>query len=129
QWQGLTGAEIEETWPGAIATWRADPTWAPPDGESRVDVAARAMDVVTELDEEGEEVAVLAAHGGLISGLVGRLLELPVPTWNVVAGLGNCHWTLLTRRPGSPRWRLAAHNVGVPETEPELVEPSGEPVA
>ena len=38
-WQGMTSAEVDEQYPGARALWRHDPTWAPPQGESRVDVA------------------------------------------------------------------------------------------
>ena len=41
RWQGQTVAEIDHHYPGAIASWRSDPDWAPPDGESRVAVVAR----------------------------------------------------------------------------------------
>ena len=42
EWQGRTVGEIEQTWPGAIAYWRSDPAWAPPGGESRIDVVRRS---------------------------------------------------------------------------------------
>lgn len=122
-WQGCTSAEIEHERPGALAEWRADPTWAPPGGESRVDVVRRSLPVVTELDEEladtgrdGERVtAMLCAHGGLIAGLTAALLELPVPSWPAIGGLGNCRWAVLARRRTSVRWRLSGYNVGVTE--------------
>jgi broad specificity phosphatase PhoE len=123
-WEGRTSDEIEHDRPGAIAQWRSDPTWAPPGGgESRVDVVERAMPVVTELDEELAEVSangdrmtgLLCAHGGLIAGLTAALLELPVPNWASIGGLGNCRWAVLSRRRTSPRWRLAGYNVGVTE--------------
>lgn len=41
-WQGMSSVEVDEEFPGARAIWRHDPTWAPPQGESRVDVAKRA---------------------------------------------------------------------------------------
>lgn len=115
-WQGRTVEDIERDWPGAIATWRSDPAWAPPGGESRIDVVRRSRPVVEELDEELDTgagaTAVLVAHGGLIAGLVCGLLALPTPTWPSIGGLGNCRWAVLSRRPDHPRWRLAGYNVG-----------------
>lgn len=115
-WQGRTVPQIELEWPGAIATWRSDPAWAPPGGESRIDVVRRSRPVVEELDEEfttgREATAVLVAHGGLIAGLVSGLLDLPTSTWPSVGGVGNCRWAVLARRDDHPRWRLAGYNVG-----------------
>lgn len=123
RWQGLTGAEVDEGWPGDRERWRSDATWAPPEGESRVDVAERAVEVVADLDggsdgsgggwggRGGRETALLAAHGGLIVALTARLLELPVDHWTLLGGIGNCHWVELARRDG--RWRLHGYNVGM----------------
>ena len=117
-WQGRTVAEIDRDHPGAIATWRSDPTWAPPGGESRVAVVARSRPVVDELDAEFAEpasaaaTALLVAHGGLIAGLVTGLMELPTEVWPSFGGLGNCRWAVLARRADHPRWRLAGYNVG-----------------
>jgi 2,3-bisphosphoglycerate-dependent phosphoglycerate mutase/probable phosphoglycerate mutase len=119
QWQGRTVAEIDRDDPGAIAAWRSDPTWAPPGGESRVDVVARSRPVVDELDAEFADSAqssttvLLVAHGGLIAGLVTGLMELPTSAWPSFGGLGNCRWAVLARREDHPRWRLAGYNVGV----------------
>jgi glucosyl-3-phosphoglycerate phosphatase len=117
EWQGQTVAEIEVTYPGAIATWRSDPAWAPPGGESRIDVVRRSIPVIEELDEELAEgpdtTVVVVAHGGLIAGLVSGLMELPYDIWPAIGGLGNCRWATLARRPDNPRWRLAGYNVGV----------------
>ena len=117
-WQGHTVAEIELDYPGAIATWRSDPAWAPPEGESRIDVVARSRPVVDELDAEFadsdgvSETVLLVAHGGLIAGLVTGLLELPPSAWPSFGGLGNCRWAVLARRDDHPRWRLAGYNIG-----------------
>jgi broad specificity phosphatase PhoE len=117
EWQGSSVAEIEAGWPGAIATWRSDPAWAPPGGESRIEVVRRSRPVVDELDAEFEgrpwATALLVAHGGLIAGLVSGLLELPTAAWPSIGGIGNCRWAVLARRDGHPRWRLAGYNVGV----------------
>lgn len=126
EWQGLSREEVEERWPGDWDTWQTDPTWAPPGGESRLDVAARAVEVIAEIDRTHEGTALICAHGGLIKAVAGRLLGLPTELWTKLHGLANCHWTVLSRDvidspddPGPPagygNWRLQAHNVGVSE--------------
>ncbi|MEU5690476.1 histidine phosphatase family protein [Actinosynnema sp. NPDC020468] len=113
KWQGLTGEEIEAEWPGMLGAWRTDASVCPPDGETRVQVAERALAVVREVDEECSDTVLLCAHGGLISALTGRLLELPADRWALFGGIGNCHWTVFTRRPsGDGRWRLSSYNAG-----------------
>ncbi|WNV83313.1 histidine phosphatase family protein [Umezawaea sp. Da 62-37] len=113
KWQGLTSEEVDVEWPGSIDQWRADPTVAPPDGESRIEVADRAAEVVAEVDREFSGTVMLCAHGGLITALTGRLLDLPVESWSLFGGIGNCHWTVFTRRPGGDgRWRLSSYNAG-----------------
>lgn len=101
-WQGMTHAEVDAAAPGARLAWRDDATWAPHGGESRVDVAARAMPVVVELvasePEWGvdERPVVLVAHGGLIAALTAALLRLPVENWPALGGMGNASWTQLS---------------------------------
>lgn len=116
EWQGRTVDEVEAEYPGRIAQWRADPEWAPPGGESRLEVVRRAMPVVEELDDElagGPDTTVLlVAHGGLIAGLTCGLLGLPTAAWPSIGGIGNCKWVALARRADHPRWRLTAYNVG-----------------
>lgn len=113
EWQGMTGAEVDERSPGERERWRLDSTWAPPGGESRVDVADRAVEVVTDLlrAEEPSETVLLAAHGGLIVALTARLLDLPITSWPILAGIANCHWVELGVREGT--WRLHAYNAGM----------------
>lgn len=116
-WQGSTVAEVEATEPGAIAAWRADPNWSPPGGESRIDVVARALPVVSELDAQYADDAtarsvLLVAHGGLIAGLVCAILDLPESAWPVIGGMGNAKWAVVARRDDHPRWRLSGYNIG-----------------
>ncbi|RSM77470.1 histidine phosphatase family protein [Amycolatopsis sp. WAC 01375] len=114
EWQGFTGQQVDESYPGERARWRVDATWAPPGGESRVDVAARAMEVVADLDRpnsDAGDAVLLATHGGLIIALTAKLLGLPVTSWPTLGGIANCHWVELTRRDGN--WRLAAYNAGI----------------
>lgn len=114
EWQGLSGAEVEHGWPGAMQTWRSTPTWAPPGGESRVEVAERASSVVSELDAAHTGTAMVCAHGGLITGLTAKLLDWPVDLWPGLGGVANCHWVILARRGSRDHhWRLLAYNAGV----------------
>jgi glucosyl-3-phosphoglycerate phosphatase len=115
QWQGLTHAEVDAAWPGDRLTWRLDPAWAPPGGETRIEVATRALAVVAELDVGDVETAVLCAHGGLIAALSASMLNLPVINWSSFSGIGNCRWTVL-ERPMSIMdlpWRLVTYNAGL----------------
>lgn len=116
EWQGRTVAEIERDFPGAIATWRSDPEWAPPGGESRVEVVRRCTPVVEEIDDQlaggPDSTVVLVAHGGMIAGVVCGLLGLSFDSWPSIGGIGNCRWAALARRPDHNRWRLTGYNVG-----------------
>lgn len=114
EWQGLTHTDVDTAAPGARAAWRADATWAPPAGESRLDVAARSTRVVDELldkyEDWGERPIVLVAHGGLIAALTAALLDLPVDRWPVLGGLGNTGWVQLSGYGEQPTWRLDVWN-------------------
>jgi 2,3-bisphosphoglycerate-dependent phosphoglycerate mutase/probable phosphoglycerate mutase len=114
QWQGLTHHDVDTVAPGARAAWRADATWAPPAGESRVDVARRSVPVVRELLDKhehwGERPIVLVAHGGLIAALTAALLDLPVDRWPILGGLGNTGWVRLSGYGEEPAWRLDVWN-------------------
>lgn len=116
EWQGLTHIQVDERDPGARAAWRADASWAPPGGESRIDVARRAVPVVEELlaADAGwpEAPVVLVAHGGLIAALTAALLDLPVNRWPVFGGLGNTSWVQLSGHGAAEAvsWRLDVWN-------------------
>lgn len=115
RWQGLTHTEVDDLAPGARAHWRTDATWAPPEGENRLDVARRSRPVIDELidkhDDWDERPVVLVAHGGLIAALTASLLDLPVDRWPVLGGLGNTGWVQLTGYgDDDPSWRLDVWN-------------------
>jgi broad specificity phosphatase PhoE len=125
-WQGLTHSQIDTGAPGARLAWREDATWAPHGGESRVDVAARSLPLVTELvaaepewgdASQPDRPVVLVAHGGLIAALSAALLKLPVANWPILGGMGNASWVQLSGHShGSGadfdaiRWRLDVWN-------------------
>ncbi|WP_229745991.1 histidine phosphatase family protein [Rhodococcoides trifolii] len=113
-WQGMTHLEVDAIASGAREEWRADASLAPPGGESRVDVARRAMPLVQELVDRGDwgsRPVVLVAHGGTIAALTAALLDLPVDRWPVLGGLGNASWVQVTQHDSSAaQWRLDVWN-------------------
>lgn len=118
-WQGRTHGEIDTDEPGALARWRAEPTFRPPGGETKVEVAGRGraalLDALAEApDDVGARPLVLVAHGGLIAALTAHLLGLPVPRWAVLGGIGNTRRVELRSRTvdGGPGWSLEGWNLG-----------------
>jgi broad specificity phosphatase PhoE len=114
-WEGLTGSEVEAGWPGGLEAWRTDPAWAPPNGESRVDVAERALPVIGELVDElagtdDLQTAMVVAHGGTIVALTASVLGWPVEAWPTLQPLGNCGWAVLEYR--VDRWRMRGWGLG-----------------
>ncbi len=111
-WEGLGLEEVMSRWPAEWERWRTTSAHlAPPGGESRIEVAARASAVVEELEAGSAHRALLVTHGGLIAGLTGLLLGLPNPQWSMLVGIGNCHWVVLHR--ADRRWRLHTYNAGL----------------
>ena len=130
QWQGMTHTEVDDRAPNARRIWRDDATWSPPEGESRVQVAARITPVVDDLlaalpewgsGSRPEAPVVLVAHGGCIAALTAALLGLPVANWPVLGGLANACWVQLSGHQlgpvgSAPTWRLDVWNSGVDES-------------
>ncbi|MCQ9353243.1 histidine phosphatase family protein [Corynebacterium sp. 153RC1] len=102
-WQGKSHGEVDVAHPGARAVWRHDASWAPPQGESRLDVARRARAVIDEqmrsYESWDDETLLIVAHGGTISALTSNLLGLDVSQYPLLSGLGNTCWSQLTGRP------------------------------
>lgn len=137
EWSGRAHDEVDSTFPGARAHWRLHPHWAPPGGETRLEVSVRAAEVVDELmasDAWDAGAVLLVAHGGTISALTCRLLGIPVEHYPMFGGLGNTRWSQLVARPGDswtpasatpwwtkPRWFLEGWNVGVTAPSPVAV--------
>lgn len=116
EWEGLTAGEISERWPDQYAIWRSgqDPQRA--GAESRLAVAARMAEAVTELagGMDREDTLVVVSHGAAITLGIVALLGLDAATWRGFGGLHNAHWSLLRAggHPESSPWYLEAHNLG-----------------
>ena len=114
RWEGLTRADVADGWPGAWEHWRSSiADVAPPEGETRAEVADRARAVVDEIAArpDGPGSALLVSHGGLILGLTALLLGLPRAHWHALTGVSNCHWVELELQ--DEQWRLRAYNAGL----------------
>jgi broad specificity phosphatase PhoE len=71
EWTGLSKAEIDERWPGALEQWRRGELPSPPGGERNDDIIVRyegALRRIASTFDGGEVLAV--SHGGVM-----RLLE------------------------------------------------------
>nr|WP_256478006.1 histidine phosphatase family protein [Corynebacterium stercoris] len=122
-WQGKTHAEVDTIDTGARAHWRNNAAWAPPQGESRLDVARRARPVVDELmatyDGWDDGAVLLVAHGGTISALTSNLLGLEEHQYPLLKSLGN---TNMSRLRAMPRYREGASSSHFDSTAPEDVQ-------
>jgi glucosyl-3-phosphoglycerate phosphatase len=115
-WEGLTRDEVAQRYPDEFADWVAGRDVSRRGGESREEVATRAMAAFAELPDVG--IAVLVTHSATALGLCSALLGLRQEV-HVLGPLANCHWSELAtdQQPDGPRlWRLRAHNIGAPGT-------------
>ncbi|YAL82215.1 histidine phosphatase family protein [Dermacoccaceae bacterium W4C1] len=119
QWQGLTGAEVDERYPGLLeALARGDDPVRGETGESVAQVAVRARAAladITAATEPGQTI-VIATHGVTGRTLAAELAGIDQRVaWISLAGLHNCHWAeLVDHRFG---WRIDRWNAGVQEAQ------------
>ena len=120
-WQGLTRDQVQASYPEEYADWLAGRDVTRRGGESRQEVATRAMKALDELPEV--ELTVLITHGATSMCLAAALLGLP-QTPSILGPLANCHWTEL--RDSGDGWTLRAHNAGPPGPVIPLLAPDGD---
>ena len=112
-WEGLTRDEVAERYPDEFADWLAGRDVSRRGGESRVDVARRALAAFEALPQV--DTAVLVTHSATAMALCNALLGIDQQI-HVLGPLANCHWSELAEAPegAATRWRLRAHNIGMP---------------
>ncbi len=87
-WEGLTFREVEARYPDRYRNWlrAGDPSFAPPGGESDLQLYSRADSVVDRLREartDSDANLLVVTHGGMLRALIARLLDLPAQRmWN-----------------------------------------------
>jgi broad specificity phosphatase PhoE len=121
RWQGLTGDEVAAQWPDLYARWRRGDD-CPVDGETRLEVGARAAAVVSEFlpSVPSAGTLLLVTHGGTARALTGTLCGFDPDSWWTLGALGNTCWTTLVL--DQDVWRLERHNTGL---GPLLGAPTG----
>lgn len=108
-WEGLTRDEVAERYPDEFADWVAGRDVSRRGGESRDQVAERALAALHELPAVA--TTVLVTHSATAMALCNALVGLDQQT-HLLGPLANCHWTELTADGG--HWRVRGHNLGVP---------------
>ena len=120
-WQGLTREEVQAKYPAEFSDWLSGRDVLRRGGESRLEVAERSLQVVSELPEV--PLVVLVSHGATSMCLTAALLGLPQSP-SILGPLANCHWTELRCVENS--WTLRAHNAGPPGPVIPLLAVEGE---
>jgi glucosyl-3-phosphoglycerate phosphatase len=116
-WEGLTRDEVAERYPDELADWAAGRDVSRRGGETREQVAHRALAVFRGLPDV--PTAVLVTHSATAMALCVAVLGMRQDL-HVLGPLANCHWSELVLEthggppPAHPLWRLRAHNVGAP---------------
>ncbi|MFC7458235.1 histidine phosphatase family protein [Brachybacterium sp. GCM10030267] len=116
QWEGLTGDEIRRRWPTEHAAWRDHREVTGLDVEDRPAVGSRVAAACRQLvaDNRGGTVMVVT-HGAAITLAITALLGLDANEFRGLAGLENCHRSVLEPLRSDPDgrlMRLLSHNVG-----------------
>ena len=114
-WEGLTTQEIRERYPDDLAAWQ------PPGGETSEFVAERTAAALARIADHSEpgSLVVVVGHGASLTWGMSRLLGLDD---RVTGGMGNCCWSLVSRRAEGGRWRLLEFNVGALPEPVEVAE-------
>ena len=77
-WEGLTFREVRERWPSELTTWLADPSVAPPGGESFTDVSERVTAALHRvLAGRPRQTVLIVSHVTPIKTLVAAALLAP----------------------------------------------------
>ena len=115
-WEGLTRDEVAERFPDEFADWVAGRDVRRRGGETREQVAERALAAFGELPDVA--TAVLVTHSATAMALCSALLRMSQDL-HVLGPLANCHWSEITVEAhgvAPPVWRLRGHNLGAPGT-------------
>lgn len=115
RWEGLKGEEIKHRWPAEHADWRAHRPVLGLDVEDRPVVGERVAAACRKLvaEHHGGTVMVVA-HGAAITLGITALLGLDTNGFRGLAGLENCHRSVLEPLIGEPAdglMRLVSHNL------------------
>lgn len=131
-WEGLERSELVDRHGAEFATWSRGEDVRPGGGESRSEVADRAVAAIEKalVGVQDNGTLVVVTHGGAARVAIGRLLGLPLSLWGALGPLANCSWSVLGEGDQPPAaeaagdggelaaatagggWRLLEHNAG-----------------
>ena len=115
RWEGLRGEEIKHRWPAEHADWRAHRPVLGLDVEDRPVVGERVAAACRKLvAEHNGGTVMVVAHGAAITLGITALLGLDTNGFRGLAGLENCHRSVLEPLIGEPAdglMRLVSHNL------------------
>jgi probable phosphoglycerate mutase len=121
-WEGLTREEVAAAYPQEFADWMAGRDVLTRGGETRDEVAARALAAFAAFAEQPDVATlVFVTHSATAMALCNALLGI-AQRQHPLGPLANCHWSELWAEdvPTAPDhgavWRLRGHNLGVPGT-------------
>ncbi len=126
-WEGLDRDEVAATYPDEYADWVAGRDVSRRGGETREQVAERALAAFADLPDD--VTTVLVTHSATAMALTNALLGIEQRV-HPLGPLANCHWSELyaeTHEGSAPQWRLRGHNLGSPGTVVPLPARSAEP--
>ncbi len=110
--EGLSLEEMTRDFADQYREWKRTGECAAAGIENRRDVGQRIATAVEELTDETDGVILVVSHGSALTQGMVTLLGLDASAWQGIAGVDNCHWSVLTRATRPPYWRLTAHNLG-----------------
>ncbi|MGP9844160.1 histidine phosphatase family protein [Brachybacterium sp. 107] len=114
-WEGLRGEEIRRHWPTEHADWRAHRPVTGLGLEDRPAVAERIADACRRLVAENTgRTVMVVSHGAAITLGITALLGLDADDFRGIAGLENCHRSVLeplTSDTSGRLMRLVSHNL------------------
>jgi len=115
QWEGLRGEEIRRRWPAEHGDWRAHRTIRGLDIEDRPEVGERvAAGCRRLLAQHPDRTVMVVAHGAAITLGITALLGLDSSGFRGIAGLENCHRSVLEpvhAEGAEGLMRLVSHNL------------------
>ncbi|HEU5265572.1 MAG TPA: histidine phosphatase family protein [Jatrophihabitans sp.] len=115
-WEGLTRDEVARQFPDEFADWAAGRDVSRRGGETRDQVAGRALSAFRALPDVPTTVVV--THSATAMALTNALLGIR-QTNHPLGPLANCHWSELyadDHDGAGVVWRLRGHNLGAPGT-------------
>lgn len=115
KWEGMRGEEIRQRWPEQHANWRAHRPVLGLDVEDRPEVGERVAAACRALvAEHAGGTVMVVAHGAAITLGITALLGLDTNDYRGLAGLENCHRSVLEPLHGESTnrlMRLVSHNL------------------